>query len=83
MTQQKNWQAWVWVKWKPGTPSAAWENWQGNSHIQSAWSTQGDWDCCLWVNAQNLDELEQFVWRTVRSNKWVEATQTSWAKHCW
>lgn len=26
----QNWQAWVNVKWKAGSPSTAWEGWKGN-----------------------------------------------------
>jgi hypothetical protein len=77
------WGSWVWVKWKPGTPSTAWEGWKGHSSVQSAWSTLGDWDCCLWVNAKTPDELEEFVWKTVRHNTWVQDTMTTWAKKWW
>jgi len=79
----KNWQAWVWVKWKPGTPAAAWESWKNNSQIASAWSTLGEWDCVLAVNVTEPDGLEEFVWKTLRSNQWVESTQTSFVKKWW
>ena len=29
------------------------------------------------------DELEKFVWKEVRNNKWVENTDTVWAKNWW
>lgn len=77
------WQPWVWIKWKPGTSSTAWENWRGNNKIQAAWSTQGEWDCVLWVNATTPEELENFVWTTIRKNEWVQATSTNWAKQWW
>lgn len=74
------WQAWVWIKWKAGAPATAWEGWKKHPMLKGAWSTQGDWDCSLWVNAKTPDELETFVWKEVRGNQWVEATQTHWAK---
>lgn len=77
------WQAWVWVKWKAGTPTTAWEKWHGNPTIAQAWSTQGDWDCCLWLNASDHDKLEEFVWKQVRANEWVDQTRVMWAKKWW
>jgi hypothetical protein len=55
----------------------------GNKQILSAWSTQGEWDCCLWVDVNDPAALEDFVWKTIRGNKWVAATNTSWAKKWW
>ena len=80
MSSKQNWQAWVDVKWKPGTPTTAWENWNGNPKVKGAWSTLGDWDCRLWLNVQTPDELEDFVWKHIRKNQWVDTTQTHWAK---
>ena len=79
----KTWQAWVSVKWKPGTPASAWENWKNHPQITSAWSTLGQWDCVLAVNATEPDALEEFVWKTLRSNQWVEATHTTFVKKWW
>ena len=84
MNQKMNqWNAWIWIKWKAGTPTNAWEGWQGHPKITSAWSTQGSWDCCLWVTASNHEELESFVWKEIRSNTWVMDTKTEWAKQWW
>ena len=81
VTSEKHvWQAWVNVKWKPGTPADAWETWASNSNVKGAWSTQGEWDASLWVDVKTPDELEKFVWSKIRNNKWVEATETHWAK---
>ncbi len=77
------WQAWVWIKWKPGTPSNAWESWKGNKTIQGAWSTMGEWDCAFWLDVQTPAELEEFVWKNIRKNEWVQATQTTWVKQWW
>ena len=77
------WNAWVWVKWKGGTPTTAWEGWQGNPAILQAWSTQGDWDCCLCLKLSNHEEVESFVWKYVRSNQWVDQTRTMWSKRWW
>jgi DNA-binding Lrp family transcriptional regulator len=81
--ETKKWNAWVWIKWKAGTPTTAWEGWQGNKQIARAWSTQGDWDCCLHVDVTSHDQLEEFVWKHVRNNEWVESTRTMWAKTWW
>jgi hypothetical protein len=78
-----NWQAWVQIKWKSGTPSTAWEAWQGNDTVKAAWSTLGEWDSTLWLNVSTPDELEEFVWKHIRKNEWVADTKTSWAKQWW
>ena len=80
---QKDWQTWVWVKWKPGTPATNWENWKNNSKVKGAWSTQGEWDSVFWLESTNPDEIEDFVWNDLRSNEWVEHTFTSLAKKWW
>ncbi len=79
----KKWQTWVWVKWKPNTPSNAWEKWQGNKSITGAWTTLGEWDCVLCLNIQTPDEVENFVWKNLRTNDWVQATHTTFAKQWW
>lgn len=78
-----HWQAWVWIKWKPGTDSSAWEEWRTNSTIQAAWSTLGEWDCVLALNVSTPEDLETFVWKTIRKNQWVADTSTTWAKKWW
>ena len=78
-----SWHAWIWIKWKAGTPSTAWESWQGDSKIAQAWSTQGEWDCCLCLNITDHDEVEKYVWHNIRPNEWVQSTQTLWAKKWW
>ncbi len=77
------WQAWVNVKWKPGTPDAAWQNWKTNKAVKGVWSTTGNWDCSIWLDVSTPDELEQFVWKDVRGNQWVDNTETHWAKQWW
>jgi DNA-binding Lrp family transcriptional regulator len=81
--EKNTWQAWVWIKWKPGTDSTAWEGWKNHPQIKSAWSTLGTWDCVLTVNVTDPEELETFVWKTIRKNTWVEDTSTTWAKQWW
>ena len=51
--------------------------------VQSAWSTLGEWDCVLWVNTNDPDELEKFVWKNLRRNEWVERTATTFVKKWW
>lgn len=77
------WQAWVWIKWKPGASGTAWETWKGHPQIGAAWSTLGAWDCVLAVKADTPEALEDFVWRTLRKNEWVQDTNTTWAKQWW
>lgn len=77
------WQAWVHVKWKPGAPETAWQNWKNNGWVKGVWSTTGNWDCQIWLDCKNWDELEKFVWKEVRTNEWVERTETNWAKQWW
>lgn len=77
------WQDWVSVKWKAGTPESAWKQWSKDRNIKNAWSTTGNWDCSLWVDFKNPDDLEQFVWKKIRTNKWVLDTETHWVKQWW
>ena len=79
----KDWQAWVWVRWKAGTPATAWETWKNNAQIAGAWSTLGEWDCVLAVKATDPDQLEEFVWKNLRANQWVDATRTTFVKQWW
>ncbi len=79
----EQWNAWVWIKWKAGASSTAWEAWQGNKTISQAWSTQGEWDCCLCLNVADHDKLEEFVWKNLRGNEWVQETRTMWCKKWW
>jgi len=79
----KNWQSWIWIKWKAGAPTNAWESWKGNPTIANAWSTLGEWDCVLIANLGDPDKLEEFVWKHLRTNQWVEATSTTFAKKWW
>lgn len=77
------WGAWVWVKWKPGAPEDAWKEWKNIKEIKQAWSTSGEWDCALWVDMDNPDEVEKLVWKEIRNNKWVQNTDTHLAKKWW
>ncbi len=78
-----NWGVWVWIKWKPGTPDDAWDQWKDIKEIQEAWTMSGEWDCMLWIDAHNPDDVERIVWKEIRKNKWVENTETHWAKKWW
>jgi Lrp/AsnC ligand binding domain len=51
--------------------------------IEHAWSTLGQWDCVLAVKASTPEELENFVWKTLRRNEWVQDTNTTWANQWW
>lgn len=77
------WNPWVWIKWRNGAPSNAWEMWKGNPTIRAAWSTQGEWDSCLWLTCETPAQVEEFVWRNIRNNEWVASTSTAWAKPWW
>ncbi len=77
------WGAWIWIKWKAGAPEDAWNVWKNVSEIKEAWSTTGKWDCALWVEEEAPEEIEKLVWKEIRTNKWVEKTDTHWAKKYW
>lgn len=82
MSTQGKWQGWVHIKWKPGTPDSVWSTWKANKWVKGVWSTQGEWDCSIWLDVQTPDQLEQFVWSDVRGNQWVEDTHSYWVKQC-
>lgn len=82
-SHDQHWGVWVWVKWKPGTPSDAWKQWHQVKEIKEAWSTSGDWDCSLWVDVNNPSDVEKIVWNKIRNNQWVDKTETHWSKKWW
>ena len=57
--KNSNWQGWVQVKWKPGTPESAWKNWTKNPWVKGVWSTQGNWDCTVWIDVKTQDQFEE------------------------
>lgn len=77
------WGAWVWIKWKKGAPEDSCMEWKNNKSIKEAWSTTGKWDCALWLDVSDPDQIENLVWREILGNKWVEKTDTRWAKKYW
>ena len=78
-----HWGAWVWIKWKTGAPEDACMEWKNSKEIKECWSTSGPWDCALWLDVSDPNEVERVVWKEIRSNKWVEKTDTHWAKKFW
>jgi hypothetical protein len=78
-----HWGAWVWVKLKIGAPEDCVLQWKETEEIKGAWSTAGEWDCVFWLEINDPDAIERFVWRKIRNNKWVEKTSTHWAKKVW
>ena len=73
-----NWGAWVWIKWKQGTPEDACMDWKDIKEIKEAWSTTGEWDCALWLDVADPNEIERIVWKEIPGHKWVEKTDTHW-----
>jgi hypothetical protein len=78
-----HWGAWIWVKLKSGAPEDCASQWKQIKEIKDAWSTSGEWDIVLWLEIDDPDAIERFVWKEVRGNKWVEKTDTHWAKKVW
>ena len=81
----KNWQAQVFVKWNKKWPkewakAKTWDWLKEWPEVQTAWSTMGDWDCVLWVEAKDPEELENFVCNKLWSKEWVEKTESKWAR---
>lgn len=79
------WTAQVYVKWNSKFPAQD-KNWSWLKEwkeVKSAWSTMGEWDMILWVDAKSPDELEQFVVSKLRSKDWVADTQTWWTHEVW
>lgn len=73
------------VKWNP-TAKRNWTDWNWLSdwkEVKSAWSTMGDWDMVMWVQADSPEALEQFVMNRLRSNEWVADTKTTWWHNVW
>ena len=80
-----SWSAQIYVKWKPEVRKD-WENWDWLKDwpkVQAAWSTMGEWDAVLWVDAATPEEVEKFVFEHLRSNDWVQDTKTHWWNQVW
>lgn len=78
-----HWGAWVWIKWKAGAPEDGWSAWKNVKEFKEAWSMTGKWDCAVWIAIEAPEEIERLVWKEIRGNKWVEKTETHWAKKYW
>lgn len=80
------WNAHVWVKWNEQYPKGNGADWNWLKEwpeVKQAWSTMGDWDGCLWLNVSTPDELENFVWKKLRSKNWIAETKSVWARSVW
>jgi len=78
------WSAHVWVRWnKNWNWQDKWEWAEKWPEVKAAWSTMGDWDACLWVEANGPDDLEKFVKENLWKENWVEKTHTTWVKDMW
>lgn len=69
---------WVSFKWAKGAPTDAWKEWSDQKDW-TMWNTTGEWDGKIWIKTDDLDNVQQLVWDTVRSNKWVEDSKTELA----
>ena len=77
------WNAHVWVKWSNDYRETDWEWLNQVSKVKRAWSTMGDWDCCLEVEVSDPDELESFVWNELKNRPWIWRTHSTWSKQVW
>ena len=82
-SMKANWQGWVQVKWKPGTPETAWKSWTKSKSIKYFCSTKGNWNCTVWIEVSTKDKFEKLVWKNIRNIKYVENTESFWAKQWW
>ena len=83
-----NWQAQVHVKWNRKWPrewaqAKQWEWLKEWPEVKSAWSTMGEWDAILWVEAGSPEAIESFVCNKVWGKEWVDKTETHWARQVW
>ncbi len=83
-----NWQAQVYVKWNRKFPkkwakAKSWAWLKSWPEVKTAWSTMGEWDAVLIVEATSPEKIEQFVCDRVWSKNWVEKTETHWARSVW
>lgn len=88
MSNSSEWQAQVYVKWNKKWPSKwaeaqSWDWLKDWPEVKTAWSSMGEWDMVLWVEASNPAGLEKFVCEKLWGNDWVEKTETHWAREVW
>jgi DNA-binding Lrp family transcriptional regulator len=84
----QKWQAQILVKWNKKWPkewakAKTWDWLKEWPEVKSAWSTMGDWDAVLWVEAKDPEELESFVCNKLWGKDWVEKTESTWARSVW
>jgi DNA-binding Lrp family transcriptional regulator len=82
------WQAQVFVKWNKKWPtkwaqSKTWDWLKEWPEVKTAWSTMGEWDFVMWVEASSPEGLEKFVCEKLWSTDWIEKTETHWAREVW
>ena len=78
-----DWKAHVWVKWDKGYKNGDWSWVEKLPNVDRAWTTMGDWDCCLEVDIDKPGDLENFVWKNLKQNDWVSDTHSTWSKEVW
>jgi DNA-binding Lrp family transcriptional regulator len=79
-----SWSAHVNVKWKPEAEVPKNWDWLNEwKEVKWAWSTMGDWDMTIWVDADSPETLEDFVNTKLRSKDWVWDTKSTWTKQVW
>ena len=78
------WQAQIWVKWnKNVSVSNDWSWMKEWKEVQGVWSMMGDWDMMLTIDAKTPAEVEEFIWKKLRTKDWVANTHCTWAKQVW
>lgn len=80
-----SWSAQVLLKWNPESVST-WKEWDWSAEwpeVKTAWSTMGDWDMSLWVDANTPEELEKFVCEKLRAKNWITDTKSIWWNQVW
>jgi len=75
-----NWNAHVYLRWSHDYKDSNWEWLKKYPQVKRAWSTMGDWDCCLEVDVATPQDLEEFVWKQLRTQPWVWSTHSTWSK---
>ena len=77
---ESKWYGQVDVKWKVKQDQIGIGLLKEWKEVKWAWSTMGEWDLTLWVDADGPEALESFVSEKLKDCNWIEKTKSSWAK---
>lgn len=76
----KGWKAMISIKWNRAMPADSIRKLKTNRNVKDAWWMGNHRNFMCFYEAKNPNDVERFVWNTLRKNKFIERTETHWVK---